>query len=514
MPTSPQAEPPRPRHPQAATRQGTLPPGPPPARQGAAASARALAPLAGLVLAACLTPPAQAQAPAIDAAQLPCDAPALLAQPPEQLSEQLPRCEKTPAFLLHLGAQRNRQGRYEQAADHLERALLLAPDTPEALLQYAIALAGSGDTLSALHLLADLRQRPDLPAPLRADITAVLASAQARALAPIWARAPGAEAALPVRLSAGLRLGYDNNLQGASRLSGLTLTLPGQSVTLPIEPAQQPRAGAVRQADLRASLQRQQAGGARWGMQAAVQQRDTPALPSAGSSQAEWQFDYTAAPVWTGGDATKNEVPGAPAPATLAPWLGAGVAALRTPGGTRYQGRSLSLGLEHAQGACATRWAADAQMRTLHSSPVLSSRYLGASLQWQCTRAPEGRQWLAVLRAGHDHALDATRPGGDQAQAGLRLHLSTPAPALVRPGALWLLDAEYAYSRDARGYSPLLQDGRLRSTHRLSTRVEWLQPLTPGVQAVVGAEAIVQHSTLALFKMRSQGLWLGLRAQW
>ncbi len=498
-----------------------------------------------LLLALALTlPPVTALAQQPDPSSAPaCDAPALLAEPADALAEHLPRCEKNPAYLLRLGQLRNQQRQYEQAADHLERALMLAPDRPEALLQYAIALAGSGDTLSALNLMAELRQRPDLPEPLRASLQGLLAAwtqrLQPAAPGPLWARGssqPGAPAQ-STTLAAGLRLGWDSNLQGASRLSELTLTLPGQSITLPIEPDQQPRAGAVAQADLRASHQRLLAGGARWGLQGAVQQRHTPVLEQLSSSQAEWQFDYTAAPVWRRPAAIKSEAPGAAGDAAAwAPWLATGMAALRTPGGTRYLGRSLSLGLERTSpGAsplgddCAARWALDTQQRSLYSNPILSSHYLGTSLQWQCTRPGAGRQWLAALRAGRDHARDPARPGGDQAQAGLRLHWAAPAPgvpglarllapsagAAPRPaGARGTIDADYAYSRDTRGYSPLLDDGRIRHLHRLTLRLEWQQPLAGGLQAVLGAESVAQDASLPLFRMRSHGVWLGLRGQW
>ncbi len=171
-----------------------------------------------------------------------------------------------------------------------------------------------------------------------------------------------------------------------------------------------------------------------------------------------------------------------------------------------------------------------AQQRSLRSNPILSSHYLGASLQWQCSRPGAGRQWQATLRAGRDRARDPTRPGGDQAQAGLRLHWAAPAPAL--PGlatllapavgapptagaaARWLIDADYAYSRDARGYSPLLEDGRVRHLHRLTLRLEWQQPLAAGLQAVLGAESVAQNASLPLFRTRSQGVWVGLRGQW
>lgn len=493
--------------------------------------------LASCLVALSLTAHAQQSA----SAQQPCDDPALLALPPDQLAEHLPRCEKNPAYLLQLGQARNRQHRYEQAADHLERALMLAPDQPATLLQYAIALAGSGDILSALNLMGDLRQRPDLPIPLRAELQALATRWTQRLQPPAdmllpWIGSASANADTPQQttaLSAALTQGYDSNLQGASRLSALTLTLPDQSITLPIAPDQQPRAGAVLQAELRASHHRRMAGGGRWSLQGALQQRHTPALPDLSSTQAELQLDYTAAPIWQASSAIENVAKNPSATsatsvlpgATWAPWLTIGLAGLHTPGGTRYGGRSLSLGLERArsatrsgEGDCTGRWAIDTQQRSLRHNPTLSSHYLGTSLQWQCTYAGASRQWLTALRAGRDRARDPGRPGGDQAQAGLRLGLLAPAPAL--PGLAlggaprWLLDADYTYSRDARGYSPLLEEGRVRHSHRLTLRLEWQQPIAAGLQFVLGVESVTQNASLPLFRVRSHGLWLGMRGQW
>lgn len=449
---------------------------------------------------------------------LPCDAPALLAQSADTLHQHLQRCEQSAVYLLQLGILRNQQGQYEQAADHLERALMLAPGQPEALLQYAIALAGSGDTLSALHLMADLQQRPDLPAPLRTVLRSVVAAWGPRVQTPIWAHGSGA-AALPAStsFSAGTRLGYDSNLQGSSRISSLTLTLPGENVTLPIEPSQLPRSGGVLQTDLRATHQRILSSGARWGTQAALQQRYTPSLQSAGSTQAEWQVDYTAAPFAQARDATEAEAK----KTGWAPWASASIAALHSRSGTRYASHSLSLGIEHAALGCAARWGIDGQNRELRSNPILSGRYLGGSLQWHCAPAPGGLQWLAVLRLGQDRAVNPDRPGGHQSQAGLRLHANAPAPSLWRPigsagqsGARWTIDADYSHARDDHGYSALLDNGRVRRIERFTTRIEWQQPLLPGVQAVIGAEAIAQNASLSLFQMRSHGIWIGLRGQW
>lgn len=126
-----------------------------------------------------------------------------------------------------------------------------------------------------------------------------------------------------------------------------------------------------------------------------------------------------------------------------------------------------------------------------------------------------------MLRLGQDRAANPDRPGGHQNQAGLRLHANAPAPSLWRPagsagqgGARWTIDADYSRARDDHGYSALLDNGRVRRVERLTTRIEWQQPLLPGVQAVIGAEAITQNASLSLFQMRSHGIWVGLRGQW
>ena len=455
-------------------------------------------------------------------APIDCAAPELLALPADSLHQHLHQCERNASYLLQLGRLRNQQGQYEQAADHLERALLLEPDAPAALLQYAIALAGSGDTLSALHLMTDLQQRPDLTAPLRASLSQVVASWGARLQTPIWAHTGAAAPGHSTSLVASTRLGYDSNLRGSSPLSSLTLTLPGESVTLPIEPAQLPRGASVLQNELRASHQRRLPSGARWGVQAAVQQRYAPSLQDASSTQAEWQMDYTAAPATLADDAiktkAKNITENSPDrdsrdSSSWAPWVSAGIVTLRSRSGTRYTSHSLSLGVERAAQDCALRWGLDGQNRQLRNNPILSGHYLGASLQWHCNRAPAGLQWLAVLRLGQDRASQAARPGGHQNQIGLRVHASLPAPGLWQP-ARWVVDADYSHSRDAQGYSPLLDNARVRQIQRATARLEWQQTLRPGVHAIIGAEAVNQNASLPLFQMRSHGVWLGLRGQW
>jgi tetratricopeptide (TPR) repeat protein len=76
------------------------------------------------------------------------------------------RCQTDAEFLAQLGFLLIAQGRYTDALDHLERALMLNPGLKGAQIDYAVALAGIGDYASALTLVQDLLADPALPSGL------------------------------------------------------------------------------------------------------------------------------------------------------------------------------------------------------------------------------------------------------------------------------------------------------------------------------------------------------------
>ena len=66
------------------------------------------------------------------------DAPGCAADPSvDRMLAALPRCQKDATFLATLGQRLNAQGRYLEAADHLERALMLDANLKDAQLSYA-----------------------------------------------------------------------------------------------------------------------------------------------------------------------------------------------------------------------------------------------------------------------------------------------------------------------------------------------------------------------------------------
>jgi hypothetical protein len=438
--------------------------------------------------------------------------------PADRLTPYVITCQRVPEWLAQLGALLNKEGRYDEAAEHLERSLMLAPDQIQAGLDYAVALAGVGDLLSATQLLGQWLARPDLPDTLRAS----LAQAQQR-----YAAAGRANTGWQWRRHAGLRQGRDSNLAGAPGITSLTLTLPTGNITLPVEEASLPRPGTYTRADVRMDLARQWADGQRVEVAAAVLARSAPQAPQTGTTQAELAGEYSrlAGEIGSGGNTT-----------LLQHYMGAAIASLHTRGGTRYSSLHLGSGLQlqdkympangtglpSTQGLssiCNTRVGAEVQLRNLYSNPVLSGRYAGLAWQWSCNAQPQQvladgaglafSQWQIGLRAGVDMPTDATRPGGRQQQYSLR--------AAAHLGPRWYFDAELGHNRDTTAYSAILDNGRVRNTTRLSMRAEYQHPLTglaPGAVAVLGFEGFRQTANLPLFAIRSSGPYIAIRGQW
>ena len=463
-------------------------------------------------------PPAGADPSATQAAAAAVCVPVPDGTPADRLTPYVITCQRVPEWLAQLGALLNKEGRYDEAAEHLERSLMLAPDQIQAGLDYAVALAGVGDLLSATQLLGQWLARPDLPDTLRAS----LAQAQQR-----YAAAGRANTGWQWRRHAGLRQGRDSNLAGAPGITSLTLTLPTGNITLPVEEASLPRPGTYTRADVRMDLARQWADGQRVEVAAAVLARSAPQAPQTGTTQAELAGEYSrlAGEIGSGGNTT-----------LLQHYMGAAMASLHTRGGTRYSSFHLGTGLQlqdkympangtglpSTQGLssiCNTRVGAEVQLRNLYSNPVLSGRYAGLAWQWSCNAQPQQvladgaglafSQWQIGLRAGVDMPTDATRPGGRQQQYSLR--------AAAHLGPRWYLDAELGHNRDTTAYSAILDNGRVRNTTRLSMRAEYQHPLTglaPGAVAVLGFEGFRQTANLPLFAIRSSGPYIAIRGQW
>lgn len=398
----------------------------------------------------------------------------------------LGQCQRDPVYLAGLGQRLNQQGRYLEASEHLERALMFDPDLKGARVDYAIALAGSGDAASAFALMSSLLAEPDLPPSLRASL-----QHHAPVDGPGW----------DMRTTASVRLGRDSNLRGAPNLSGLTLSIAGLPVLLPLDESYQARSGPYARADLQIDARRNNSDGSRWDILANLRARRSPSVSNTGATLADLVIERSHLRVQADGSHEAG------------PYVALAASVLSAEAGTRYQslggggGWSARWHDGWAQG-CQGRLGGEYQQREHRSNAVLSGHYAGLSTSLSCDR-PSGAYGLVSVRAGRDLAQDSARPGGDQNQASLRLAGYAPMPR----GGL-LLDAEVSHYRDSTGYSPLLENGAIRSLNRQAWRVEYQHLVAPKLQWAWGFEWIRQSSSIALFGLQSRGPYAALRSSW
>ena len=425
----------------------------------------------GLALAACVVPPEVPDDATLDA-----------------LLGQLTECQRDPAWLSGVGHLMNSHGRFQEAGDHLERALMLAPDMKDAQLDYAIALAGSGEEAAARQLVAQLLADPAMPPHLRAALQRQQAT---------WAAATDWHH----RVLLNARVGRDSNLLGSPNLSSLTLTFPGQSVELPLDATYQAQPGLYTRLDVQFELRRDTPGDGHWESFVGLRSRTSPAVNQADLQHTEAGAEYTS---------YRRSLAG------RGYYIGAALSDLDARSGIRYQAQGLAAGLGTARwiAGCEARSGLEVQRRRYVNNDLLSGSYTGLAASMSCD-LPSGSQWLLSFKGGQDQAVHAERAGGDQTQYALRLVSVIPAvgPLAAQKGQFWA-DIELSQSKDSSSYSALLDSGRLRTIQRISARLEYQFPVSPSIQAVAGAEWVQQRSSLPLFANRSWGPYVAFRTAW
>ena len=389
------------------------------------------------------------------------------------------------AYLVALGRVLRILGQPEEAAEHLERALLLSPQDPGALSAFAAALADLGDPLGAQQV--------------RAMLGPEVAQAEGR----LMQEGRGQLRETQWRQAWGLTYGFESNLLGVSGVSNLTLTLPGLDpaqpvlLTLPLDGSNQPRAGGYMQAQVSAQWVKIQASPKPsryedlWLMQASSRIRHAPSVPLAGFATAELaashQRRYGAAP-W-GHHAQVSSV------------------YLESRTGITYSQLSAGVGADAVWGPCQTRAGLEWGSRRYPTNEILDGRQTAAYAQAGCLQA-----FQLTLRKGSDEPRDAARPGGTQDLLDAR------ARGVWGP---WSWEVEWSALSDRLGYSALLNSGAVREQTRRTWRVERTLPLAALAEAgrcssckswhwVVGVESSRRASNLDLFKTNNLGVFLSV----
>ena len=442
---------------------------------------------------------------------------ALVITPSIALSQTTPDpCDEQATCQAQKGAQLLAQGRVEEAAVALEKALLLDPNLPGVQLDYAQALALIGLKGSARAMLADVLQRPDIQPNLKSKLTGAQnepSYASQSSLQSEWQWSKLAQAAV----------GHETNLNSATFTDSLTLMLSNGPVTIGLSDAAKPMAGpatktllavqgskragagllALGELSVSASLSNKTAlqTDSLTGLKPdrnqtfeAVAKYSLPMI--AGAASGQWQFSAGGTQFWLGG---------------LSAYSDTGFNVKFNWDRTFEPGIRGILNLEGQ--SCKLAPSLGQTHQTFPLSSSLNGVYAFARMEMLCKAQTQESQ--VVLGSGSDKAQEANRPGGDKRRTELLLRherlTSLPWSPFkqVQAGQLstWV---RYAKSADAQIYSDLLGDLKT-TTQRADWGVGFWVPLDKSWSAGLNLEATSQRSNNTLFNLKNLGVYAGIR---
>lgn len=383
-------------------------------------------------------------------------------------------CLSNADFLAYYGAIQLRTGRYNDALDTLERALLINPMHGAAQMDYAEALLFTGDPFAAQALNQQLMQDPSLPPLIQNQLRA--RQKQLGRLFNRWDH----------QLSAST--GYDSNLNTAPDISELTITQGGQEWLLTLAPGSEPRSGGVLRLGMMSRYTRLAAHNRQslqWGLNSRWSDHRE-------DQQHQFTTRYQRQDQLLQGGKLQHEL---------------SLSALRLGDAHIYTALELQ---QHWQpppnGQCQI-----SPQHSLSFQDFPGRRHLNA-LEYRLL--PEYHCHLPLgdlrLSAGPllNHALDTSRAGGDR----LGVEVSASWQQALGPGRL-LLQARYNRWQDQKGYSALLRQDAKRNLDRQQLAVVYLLPLNASLLFTLQAAWQQQTSNLELFEYQSRQLDAGLRWQ-
>ena len=414
--------------------------------------------------------------------------PASFADPPQAQSAELAAallqtqrldaaCETRADFHAYKGALRLMAGQVAQAANDLEKALLLNPDLPGAQLDYAQALARLGDVHTARQLAEQVTTRADIDPQLRQWLQGSLSEAPPDRPAPGWAWAQLLQTTA----------GYDTNLASTTHASAMTLYLSNGPVLVPLDEANRPQGGAALKNVL--ALQGGRSLGLaelRLGLALQTRHAAVAAMPNHLLTQLSASYNRPAGPGhlqlrWDGHHYRQGDT-------------------------FSYQDQSLFIKYEQAVPSSSCRWGGGLGTVAQHYaySPNLDGQYRHVRLDGGCKHPDQSEtQW--TLGGGQDHADTALRPGGDKRRADWLLRHERP----------WGPGNAYGWLRQTRindrdRYSPLTGDLVNRTT-RTDWGLGYWQPWRGQWSAGVDLESTSQKSSNTLMNIKKTAIYAGLR---
>ena len=432
---------------------------------------------------------AQGVQPAVTAPTLVCPAPAQWPKLSiEQLTALSEACDENAFFHAFLGAQLLAAGQTEAAAVVLEKALLINPDLPGAQLDFAQALAQIGLKGSAIAMLNEVLQRPDI----QPDLKNQLSKAQPLQAQPSWQWQALAQTAY----------GHESNLNSATYTDSLTLYLSNGPVTLGLTDNAKPVSGDALKTSVSLLGTLRGAGLQELSVNAALNSKDGAASAGGNNRTAEGALKYSL-PIAAGN--------------------ASGVWQL-TAGGTQFwlnsqtaytdQGLQLKYSWDTLGAACKLAPSVGAIDQKFPQAPTLNGTYTYTRMDWVC-RTSKSQETHVALGAGQDKAQDANRPGGNRARADVHIRHEQIVQLPVLPyvgnvsGQLtaWL---RHAQSKDKLAYSDLLGDLK-SNTKRTDVGLGYWVPISKVWSAGLNIETTSQRSNNTLFNLKNSAIYAGIR---
>ncbi len=405
------------------------------------------------------------------------------AQPPAEAEDQriaLRRaqthslaCENRADFHAHLGGLLLALRQIPQAANSLEKSLLIDPEQPGTQLDYAHTLALLGETASAQEIINQVSARPDINPGLRQWLLGT--SGTGPSTDPQWAWAQLLQTTA----------GHESNLTSATHANAITLFLSNGPVLVSLDDGVKPHSGAGLK-NLLAVQGQSPAGGPDLRLTMALQTRKASGV-------------------------TDNHM--AALSATYVKPMLAGQMHFRWEGhhfhrnnSFTYQDQGLALQYHFAlwPSACKWRTSLGSSEQQFEGNLNLNGRLTQARLEGSCNHSDQSETHWGLGR-GQDKAQTQQRPGGDKTRQDWTIRHERPIGKVATQA--WLRQTTV---QDSERFSPLLGDLVSRST-----RIDWgtgaWWPVAPQWSAGLDVESTSQKSSNALLNIKNLSIYAGIR---
>jgi hypothetical protein len=394
----------------------------------------------------------------------------------QRLAVLFPQCLDSAEFFALYGAAQLNNGKVAEAAESLERALLLEPDNGAAQVDYAQVLYLQGDLFSALAMNQQILSRKDLPEALRVVVAQRQSDWNSRTRE------------LSTQLD--LLAGYDSNLNGAPDTGQVTLTLAGEPIVLTLNEEFQTKSGPYINARL----------GSRYRLR-------TP------RTQHNWVTEMrTRASEDTASDLLQFDGRyGFVRPGRQHGWqLNAGVSHLLFGGTSLYTATDTqAIYLPSSSRSCKPYYGLAVQHQLFHGQRQLDAVESQFSVGMNCPLArgiaARRQQLSAEVSWLGNFALESGRPGGDRHgwQANLNWQLALPVGELRS-------QLNHTQLADKQGYTSLLADGARRWLSRSYVLLQYRRPLFKDATLLLNLYRQRQRSNLELFRSIDSTVEIGI----